>query len=119
MEAVWMKVMKEHVVEFGDEYANNVFARCGELHRLGAPLAKSWVPTDKLPFDVPPNIVFIDFSRQTDMPASTVPSALDTRCSSTHSSNENPPTELMRMHLQLPLGTPLRPTPVTRILPLN
>ena len=27
--------------------------------------------------------------------------------SSTHSSNENPPTELMRMPLQLPQGTPL------------
>ena len=38
---------------------------------------------------------------------------------STHSSNENPPTELMRMSLQLPSGTPLPPTQVMRILPLN
>ena len=39
--------------------------------------------------------------------------------SSTHSSNENLLTELMRMSLQLLSGTPLPPNQVMKILPLN
>ena len=60
---VWQKVLKEHVMEFGEDYSDSVLNLLNEMQINNISLRTNWIPTRKAPFDIPPYITFLDFEQ--------------------------------------------------------
>jgi hypothetical protein len=58
----WHKVLREHVTEFGSDYANGVFEIVNKMQLKGITLEANCIPCEVAPFDVPPYITYVDFS---------------------------------------------------------